>query len=93
MGELTNTKMADDLIEANTIIRELAAIRDRLSMQDGRFLESWETYLEREGDDARIGAARLANLSTVAAHYGLISPELVQERLETARAGLGMPSD
>jgi hypothetical protein len=38
-----------DLTEARRIINELAAIRARLSVQDTRFLESWETALERRG--------------------------------------------
>lgn len=68
-------KSVEELTEARAIILALAAIRDRLSLSDVRFLESWQSYLAKAGDQAQIGRWRLHNLRRVAESYGVSVPE------------------
>lgn len=59
-----------DITEARQLIRDLERVELR-NAGDRRFLESWQGYLTRTGDEARIGRFRLHNLKVVASSYGL----------------------
>jgi hypothetical protein len=67
------TVYRDDLAEARSLVRDLERVELR-NAGDRRFLESWQGYLARTGDAARIGRFRLQNLRTVAASFGLCDP-------------------
>ena len=55
--------------EAAQIVRDLAAIADRLKPADRRFVASWQVYLEREGEQAEIGKYRRQYLIECWAKY------------------------
>lgn len=65
MTETTTTETAADLEEARSIVRDLASMRDALMPSDRRFVDSWQSYLNRTGDGAAIGPHRLAMLRSV----------------------------
>ena len=68
----------NELPEARQLVRDLARVELR-NAGDARFVESWRHYLDRTGDEARIGRFRLQNLRTVAASYGLCDlPQAIQ---------------
>jgi hypothetical protein len=67
--------MSSDLDEARAIIAQLEQIRDRLTVQDRRFVESWGLFLARaDSGPVRIGTFRLMNLRRTAEGYGLGVP-------------------
>ena len=75
----------DQLTEARWIVGELAAIFDKLSRSDRRFVESWTAYLARTGTGAEIGPYRLANLRKTHRRY-------FPEAADSALASLAVPA-
>jgi hypothetical protein len=61
---------SDELNEARELLEALEGRRLR-NAGDQRFVESWRVYLNRVGDEARIGRWRMAVLRRVAAAYGI----------------------
>lgn len=83
------TAPTPDLIEAQEIVEELTRIDHTFDQADRLFVESWNLYLSKAGDRARVGRFRLMRLRQIAAFHGV----QVNPRVEIRDGGFEVVSD
>jgi hypothetical protein len=59
----------NQLTEARRIIAELAPLADAMKRLDRAYLESWQRYLARTGDEAQVNERRLVWLRSLHHEY------------------------